>query len=220
MTPVVEKTATGNGIEKIVTFHPIQVARVYVGMDGQRVIQKSGTLTAELKQTVEKESLYPSKSVANSRQDNIFGTDDFGFEKQSYKNSSVRVAWIDVPENETVESVTAKLANHPKARIQQTLSNKPILTREQQYAIDNGLTTIEKIAQRQIVRFSEGAKDASGADVSGKIVTDEMGRPMYRANYFRISDVADLDERTDDPADYFIPEALAMELEGIANSHY
>jgi hypothetical protein len=213
-----KRFASANGVEKIVTLHPVTVDSVYVGMDGNRKIQKNGTLTAQLKQTVDTKSIYPTKSVVNSLQDNIFGAEAFNFEKKEYENTSVRTAWIDVPETHTLESVKAQLENFPDACIHQILSNKPILTTQQEYAIKNGIVTLDTIANRQVVRQRQGATDAEGNDISNEIILDNHGKPFYRANYFRTSYKEDVDYRTEDANDFYVSEAIEMELAGNTSS--
>ena len=78
----VATTDTNSGIRKEVSVSGIVVSRVY-----KSDFQKDGTLTAELKQTISTDSFYPSKSVSNSMQGNIFAMEDFGFTEQKFENN-------------------------------------------------------------------------------------------------------------------------------------
>ena len=202
-------TTAENRIRTEVSKSGLTVSRVYEGM-----YQKEGTLTAELRQEIKTDSFYPSKSVANNMQDNIFGTSDFGFTEQEYSNTEKRVAWIDVPMGSTVESVTAKLANFPNAHLYRVLANEPILTDSQAYAIaptngDEPLTTKEAIANGQVVRIPA---DVEGD--GGKLALDRNGNPQYRAIFFSADGKkVDEDRRTTAKEPYMTPE-IAQEFNG------
>jgi hypothetical protein len=197
------------------SYSPIEVSRVY-----SNTYQKEGTETAELKQTVVTESIYPTKSVASNLQENIFDNAEFGFANQTYENSSVRVAWLDVPVGTTAQQVAERLTKMPDATIVQILSNHPILTDKQVYAIENGITTKEVIAESQVMRFGENAEENAG-----KLILDKLGRPIYKGNYFRTSAEADIDRRktASTPeeeaaakADFFATEAILAEMAELA----
>jgi hypothetical protein len=212
--PKTHRSTNESGVERIVELHPIVVDSIYIGMNGNTVVQKKGTMTAQLKQNVVITKNYPMSSVANSNQDSLYTAEDFKFEKKSYKNESNRVAWIDVPEGMTVEQVTAKLQNHPDACIHQVLSNTPILTTQQKYAIQNGLITLDTVANRQVVRQRKGATDETGLDISEQIILDDNGKPFYRVNYFKTTFTEDSDLRTSNPDDVYLSEAIELELSG------
>ena len=194
---------SNTGIKKKVSKTPVSVARIYANK-----YQKEGSLTAELKQTVSTKSTYPSKSVKNSLQDNLFDAiDDFGYKGKEYDTSSVRVAWIDVPKATTEDQLTEMLSDHDTC-IQQILSNSPILHDGQENAIQNGVTTKDVIAESQILRFPKGSKK------EGQIILDSSTeKPVYKVNIFKTSKVEDLDNKTSDPDDYYLPESLKKELE-------
>ena len=195
-------------IRKQVVTGTINVSRVY-----QSDFQKEGTLTAELKQTIETESFYPSKSVTNSLNQNIFSTADFGFEEKKFDSSETRVAWIDVPTGSTVESVMGKLQSAPNATLYRIMSNKPILADSDKYAIDNPelQVTMDDYAKRQAVRFGDTHPDA------GKLVLDNNGKIQYRRIAFSLNKVADVDSRTADPADFYASPELQAELNEVVH---
>jgi hypothetical protein len=190
-------------IRKEVSKSEISTSRVY-----KSDYQKEGTLTAELKQIVTTKSFYPSKSVANSLQDNIFSMSDFGFEEQEYENKEVRVAWIDVPEGMTKEQVQAKLASTEGATLYRILSNKPIISDTEQYTIDNPDldVNLDTFANRQAVRFPNGHEN------EGELALDANGKVQYRRIAFSTKGVDDVDTRTEDPADYYASPELEAEL--------
>jgi hypothetical protein len=194
------------GVRKSVTKSPLEVTRVHA-----TAYQKEGTLTAEIKQTVTTKSFYPSKSVSNNMQDNPFANSDFGFEEKEYSADEKRVAWVDVPAGSTVESVVAKLAALPTATIRKVLANRPIITDSQQYAISAGLTSMDAIADKQVVRYPEGNPQA------GQLILKD-GKPQYKATYFKNAAIEDQDLRTADPADFYATPTMKVELAGITTT--
>lgn len=173
--------------------------------------QKEGTLTAEIKQTVTTRSYYPSKSVSNNFQDNPFSTSEFGFSEKEFVSDSKRVVWVDVPMESTVESVVAKLAALPEATVYRIYANKPIISDNQAYAINAGLTTMDAIADKQAIRYGEGDAQA------GKLIL-KNGKPQYKADFFKSTATADQDLRTEDPADFYASASMNAELAGVMNS--
>jgi len=190
-------------VRKEVNVGQLTVSRVFTNMH-----QKEGTLTAELRQAVETKSFYPSKQIANDMQDNVFAVDDFGFGEQEFSNTENRVSWIDVPAGTTVEQVTAKLAANPDAGLYRVLSNHPILTSGQVYAINNQITTKEAIAESQVVRMPEGSP------TPGALAPDPNGKPQYRGIFFSIDGKDDNDKRTSDVEDFFTTELISSEIAG------
>jgi len=197
-----------NRVRKEVEVKPLVVARVHA-----TTYQKEGTLTAEIKQTIETKSFYPSKSVVSNFQDNPFSVKDFGFrESDPYISSETRVAWVPVPVTSTVETVVAQLAKLPEANIYRILANKPIISEPQQYAIDNKLTTLDIIADKQVLRYPVGAEKA------GQLILDKNGKPQYKANFFKSVKTADVDSRTEDPADYYATPLIKQQMGALAPS--
>lgn len=195
-----QSNASNLEVKKTVTFEPIVVDSIYEGK-----YQKEGTVTAQLKQTVVTLATYPTKSVVSSLQNNIFGTEEFGFQSQEYTSKETRVAWINVPVGSTIESVTAKLKEFPKARLYRVLSNKPILSDIQEYAVKQGTTSVDIIADRQVVRYPKGSEN------EGKLILSN-GKPQYREVFFHTDGLADMDSRDADPANTFVTEAIKAEM--------
>lgn len=193
---------TPERITKSVTKSGLEVTRVY-----KSDWQKEGTLTAEIKQTVKTVSAYPSKSVSNNMQDNVFGAEEFGFETTSFENNETRVAWIDVPLDSTVESVIAKLEKFPAATLYKVLSNKPILNDSQIYAIAQDLTSKDIIGDRQAVRYPANHEDA------GSLVLDNNGKIQYRVVCFKTHAIQDIDARTAEPSDVYMTSTVAAEFQ-------
>ena len=166
------------GIRREVKTSPIAVSRVYAAN-----YQKEGTLTAELKQTITVDSYYPAKSVSNNLQDNIFSLEEFGkdFVTEPYVSTRVNTAFVDVPETSTIESVTKKLAALPNAVLYRIMGNKPILNNNQEYAIEEGLKTMNDFAKSQVVRY--GADDDKGHK-KGDLILDKYGKIQYKVTYF------------------------------------
>lgn len=198
---------TENRVRKVLMKGNLEISRVHA-----TAYQKEGTLTAEIKQTITTKSYYPSKSVSNNMQDNPFSTAEFGFSEQEYSSEEKRVAWVDVPVGSTVESVAAKLAALPDATICKILANRPIITDSQQYAIKAGLTTMDAIADKQVVRYPVGHPQA------GALILDSKGKVQYKATFFKNTATEDSDLRTSDPADFYASAAIKVELAGVVGS--
>jgi hypothetical protein len=197
---------TKNGVRKEVVVSALEVTKVY-----KSDYQKEGTLTAELRQVTTTLSYYPTKSIVNSLNDNIFGMTDFGFKESApYESKETRVAWIDVPENSTVESVQNQLKNFPESTLYKMLSNFPIVTEEEQYAIDNPDldVSLDTFAKRQVVRHSQSSETPGMlALVNGKV--------QYRRIAFSKTKVEDIDTRTNDPVDFYATPQITAELNNI-----
>jgi hypothetical protein len=203
-TPVAEVS----NVRKEVKVGAIEVSRVYPGN-----YQKEGTLTAELKQTIETKSFYPSKSVRNNLQDNPFGNEEFEFEEQVFDSKETRVAWIDVPAAtfDTEEKVAKRMESIPGATLYRILSNKPSISDAQQAGITSGQTTLDIIANAQVVRYPKNTK-VGDTDVSGQIVLDVAGKPQYRGIYYSNTPKSDIDIRTADVADFYTTPEITAEL--------
>ena len=194
-------------VRKEETFQPIVVSRVYTSK-----YQKEGTVTAELKQTVDTKSFYPSKSVTSNLQDNPFSTEEFGFGEQEFDASSTRVAWIDVPATLKEEEVVARVKSLSTARLYRVLSNRPILSDRQEYAIAAGTTTLEVIADGQAVRYP-----ANHDTYPGKLIMDTNGKPQFKAVFFKSTMSPDIERRTEDVTDFYATPLMKEEMTGVIN---
>jgi hypothetical protein len=170
-----------NSITK--TFAPITVDNV-----GENQF-KSSMDQAQIRQVVTR--TYPSARIGNSHSDSLFSTSEFNLEGgASYEQT--RVTWIPVPKGTTQAQVEAKLKANPKARIYRVLSLSPILTDSQKSAIDGGLTTLDVIAERQMIKDSEG----NAVPFEGQV--------QYAANFFSLVGKEDEDLRpSNEGADIF-----------------
>jgi hypothetical protein len=90
-----------------------EMVRKAVSVDsvGVSKFQKEGSLTAQMRQVIEKLSWYQAKQSANSNTNSLYDNDDFGEEYQDkpYTATENRIAFILVPTTASVESVTKKL---------------------------------------------------------------------------------------------------------------
>lgn len=188
---------------------PITLDKIY-----KADYQKEGTLTAQIRQTVTTKSFYPSKKTSNNLQANIFSNEDFGFEEQEFTSTEERVAWLPVPANAKQAEVAKKLAaaSAKGACIYRVLSNVPILSEDQKYAISQSLRTMDDFANSQVVRYPEGTKDKDDNDISGQIVLDKAGNVQYRRTFFWNTPMDDQDAR--DANDVYISAELEAELSG------
>jgi len=192
-----------NAIRKEVSKSAIIVSRIY-----KSPFQKGGTMTAELKQTITIKSWYPTKSIKNSLQDNIFTMTDFGFEEKEFVSKEVRVAWIDVPVETTKEQVEAKIASNSNITLYRILSNKPIISDTEQYAINNSDLDVDlnTFANRQAIRYPVGNVNA------GELALDNNGKVQYRRIAFSTKNSEDTDMRSSDPANYYVSPELEAEV--------
>lgn len=172
--------------------------------------QKAGTLTAQLRQIVTINANYPSKRVGNEKQDSLFGTAEFGFATKDYSSVENRVAFMHVPVGTTPEVVLAKLAQAPQACLYRELSNRPIITEDQNYSITVGQNTLDSFANTQVVRYPDSPTVAE--NLRGKIILDNNGKVQYRRVYFSATPKEDVDGRTSDLNDSFISGEIQAEL--------
>lgn len=136
--------------------------------------------SAEIHQIVE--SIYDKRQINSG---GLFGVEEFKLE-EGQKFQSERVAFIDVPLGVSVEEVQKRIDALPNAKIIRIMSDKPILSENQKAAIDKGITTLEKIADRQMVRNSE----------TGELVLrKDTGKPFYSKKVFSPTGEADVDMR-------------------------
>ena len=194
-----------NGISSTIEIGNIEVTELKVSD-----YQKKGTKTAVLKQTIKISSLYPAKSVSNNLQDNIFSLEEFGkdFVTEPYVSTRVNVAFMDVPEASTIESVTKKLAAFPNATLYRIMGNKPILNSNQEYAIKENLKTMDDFAKSQVVRY--GADDDKDHK-KGDLILDKHGKIQYKVTYFSATEKEDIDLRNADPSDFYVSPELEVE---------
>lgn len=189
-----KKTNYENGNVKIeVTRYPIEISEIRVSD-----FQKKGTKTAILKQKVETKSFYPSAQVSNEFQDNLFTTEDFGFEDKVFTNTRTNVVFLDIPEDTTSKQLQARLDKFPEATLYRVLSNRPILTSNQEYAIKEGLRTLDDFAHSQVIRDGE----------TQSLILDNNGNIQYRVTFFSLLDKQDVDGRN---GDVYMSEELEAE---------
>jgi len=194
-------------IRKEKTKGKLTVSRVY-----NSDFQKEGRLTAELKQKVTTVSYYPSKKIDSNLQDNLFSLSDFGFQEEEYTSVETRVAWIDVPVDMTPEKVTELLDKNEDANLYRILSNEPILNENQLYAIEEGITTLDTFANKQIIRYPANHAKA------GEIVLDDFGKPQYRAIFFSLTAKEDIDNRNEVADNFYMSAEIQAELETVENN--
>lgn len=149
-----------------------------------------GTLTVD---SVKENSFKPELDQAMLRQevtisytkrnvsDSVFDEADFNLPSSDFTKK--RVAWIPVPKGTTKEQVVEKLKAYPTGCIQRILSLKPILSADDKRAIENKITTLEKIGSSQIVRDTDA------------VVVDYEGKTQYAKNVYSKTEVADIDTR-------------------------
>lgn len=196
---------------KKVTKSAITISRVYVSD-----FQKEGSETAELKQTITTVTSYPSKTVDSNLQDNVFGAEEFGYETQDFTSERTNVAWINVPTGTTPEQVAERLKAKTKAVLYRIISNKPILSDNQKYAVNNNIATMDQFADKQVVRYGSDAED--GAWAKNDLVLDKLGRPIYKAVFLSLDGKEDIDLSTSNPSDFYASDLIKAEMSGVLAS--
>lgn len=172
------ENSTNNNTGIKVQFGPLKVRKV------EEDKYKKGMFQAELEQVVT--TIYPSAKVKSSKSDNIFSMEDFGIE-DGKAFTSTRVTWMKVPAGSTVESVTAKLAEFPNAKIRREIANdvELVMTEEQLnslYSDEFPDYTLEFARDKFLVRGKDG---------------EALPVVQYSQNFFSADGKADVDLRTD-----------------------
>lgn len=172
--------------------------------------QKKNTITAMLRQKVKVVSHYPSAIHSNDLQDNIFSADQFDDTVKNFVNTDNRVAFIDVPVSKSIEQVAASIPE--TACLYKILSNAPILTNNHKNAIDRGITTLDAIADSQIVRYGEKDSKGQPEPKAGQIIPDSNGRVQYKKVFFSNTLKEDIDRRGLAEYPEYVSEAVKAEL--------
>jgi len=206
---LVSETVLDNGAVVSISKGAITVDKVEASQ-----YQKNKTLTATLRQIFKNVFTYPEAQVSNNMQDNLFKAEDFGFDMKSIERDENRVAFIDVPMNSTVESIAALLTKNATACLYKVLSNQPILTDNQKRAIESVdiPLTLDDVANSQVVRYPENAKDKEGNSIANDLILDKNGKVQYRAVFFKTTPTADIDNRNADPSDFYASPEISAEV--------
>lgn len=185
--------------------------------------QKPQTITAQIKQKVTTKSRYPTRRISSDLSDNLFKTEDYGFDNPTYESSEVRVCWLSVPKDSTREQIQNMLkeAQANGAVIYRILDCKPVLDSNQKLALSRkmGDTSMERFANTQVCRYPE--THSTQAD---ELITYKMGGneyPMYRRTFFSAVSKEDLDWRDDTIAkgEVFYSDEIRADLGGAANGN-
>ena len=176
--------------------------------------QKSGTLTAQLRQIVTTITTYPSTQISDGMSDNLFGASEFNVaDGKSYTNTENRIAFINVPDTATVQVMEQKLAALIAAGktpcIYKTISNSPILSENQEVAIVKGFKTLSDFANAQVVRYGKNHENA------GALILDGNGNPIYKRTGFKADKVEDSNDCGH--SEVFMSAEIKEELANIAS---
>lgn len=174
---------------KTTKFSPVVVLEV-----GKSQFQREGTLTAHLR--VEKTTNYTGGNINNSIDDKIFEEASFNVTPIS-SHTSKRDYFLTVPESmDTVEKVQEHLKNFPDLHIFVIVSNKPILTKEDEIVIESGYLTLEKKANSQVIKNEKG-----------EIILRD-GKPLFKRNCLSKVFREDEDITDTDPDNTFITQEI------------
>jgi hypothetical protein len=155
-----------NAIKTTVTEAPVQTYDSGTRGEIQDSL-KAGNKSIQLKQVITKISEYPTKIVNNNFTEISFGQKVDSVNE--YYQTENRVTWVDVSVDswkntglegkeldiKILEDFQVYLKSKPKARIYKTLSTSPILSEGQKSAIKAGLTSLDAIAEKQMVKYPE-----------------------------------------------------------------
>lgn len=197
-----------NGITIISTMGDISLDSL-----GLAKFQKPETLTAQIRQVIQKLAKYPEQKVTSNLQGGLFATEAFGFKSTDYDTTENRVAFLYVPITATKEQILDLLvkANTAGAVIYRALSNEPVLDDNQIFAIKNTKwpeRTYDFYANKYVVRVPKNDKtEADGT--AGKILLDRAGNVQYRRTFFWPTPLADIDRRTTSKPGYMTPQIKA-----------
>ena len=110
-----------------------------------------------------------------------------------------------------VSSINEAVSKLPKACIYEIKDNFPILTDGQLHSISQGLRTTDDFANSQVVRH--GSDDTEGRWVAGDLALDNLGRPIYVARFFSVTDKEDIDRRSSDSSKFYVSPEIKAEME-------
>lgn len=181
-----------------------ETERVHILRFIEDKFQKEGTKCALLRQKRNLYTYYPKRQVNNNLKGNPFDIQDFKFKEHCYTSTSYRYTLIEVPSSSTKEEVQEQLDKHLNGVIYRILSNHPILTDHQEYAIEQGLITKQQIAEKQLVRY--------WSSENKELIFDNVGKPQYRATFYSRDDLEDIDKRTEETKDYYTYYELTEEI--------
>lgn len=189
------------------TYGPVTVDKVFQDQFNPEITR------AQLRQVVTTVSKYPSRRISNSLNQNPFQVTEFENIKPTEYPPSVenRIAWMQVPENSTKESVEERLSQFPNMRLYRILHSRPILTPEDIYACESERynTSKDDIANKQVGRYP------ANADNAGQVIKDANGKIFFRRICISLSGNPDIDERTPEPQDTYLTPEIASELENV-----
>lgn len=161
---------------------------------------KEGLKTMQVRQTITTNTSYPGQ-VLNNNFTKISFNQTPGKPDKDYSSTQTRVAWVEVGGETTEGDARIYLdSKSDTAVIYQIISNQPIITDGQKLAIEVGLTTLEKLANRQLVR-------TKGDNGDLLIQKDRDNKFQYKVNHFSESPMDDQDLRGND--EYFNDEIVA-----------
>lgn len=166
---------------------------------------KEDTNCVLLRQEVLLSTYYPRRQINNNLKGNPFQFSEFQIEELKFESTTYRYTLIEIPLEKTLEDVNTQLAVYPEAVLYRILSNHPILSDHQEYALESDLITQEQLANSQLLR--EGEKK--------RLALDKFGKPQYRGVYYSRTKVEDEDRRTPDVKDYYTYYELEEEINNI-----
>lgn len=177
--------------------------------------QKSGTMTAQLRQVITTNTTYPSVQISDGISDTLFGSQDFNLPTgKSFANDSTRVYFMNVPTHVNGQPMNVQLVNKmlgdlkaqgKQITLQKVISNSPILTAGQESAIANPSINKTKadFAESQAVRYPKQHAQA------GQLVLDSEGNVMYRRIFFFDKIVEDVNNCNGNSEIYISPKLEA-----------
>ena len=190
-----------NRIQKTTMRGQLIISRVFTAQ-----FQRSNSLTAEFKQTVNEIITYPERTISSNLQDNLYDISEFGLDGKTFNSQRTDVTWIDIPLGETVADVAKRLEKYKDAKLYRVLSNQPIISDLTQVYLETlrqggeealAKQHMDRVANSQVMRFLQNAEDGSYNE--GDLILDKLGKPQYKACFLDLEGTKDdLDLRTQD----------------------
>lgn len=138
----------------------------------------------------------------------LYTNEELDFHRDYYRGSNSHFTKIynileEVPSGEDLHSVRDKLTAYPKASLYSIISNHPILTPGKS---DKQALSIKEVMD-QILR--DHNKDSK---THKRLLLDNLGKPQYRKIFLDLRGREDIDLRSKNQGDFYIPETLKKEF--------
>lgn len=152
--------------------------------------------------------IYPEYSKTHG---NVSPEEDVFLDKSLHRVSDTVFTRIynvveEIPATVTSEMIQDKILSNKRACLYTILSNSPIKPR----GLRGTELLTEKEISTQILRYYEDEEP----NKKGDLFLDKYGKPQYRVTLLSLTGQPDIDLRSSDTKDYFLPESLKVKTYG------